>query len=184
MLLFVRSYYAEGRTKVPFFYNLFSSALTIALAYFALILFNAFPVLLYFLEEIFKVSGEEGTRVLILPLAYSVGVMINLVLHWAQFERDFRGFSRQVFRSLFQIFSASIIMGYATFISLRFFDNLFSLEKAIGVFMQGLLSGIVGIVAFLAILKLLRNAEIGEMWKALHHRIWRSKVVIPDQDVL
>lgn len=184
MLLFVRSYYAEGRTKVPFFYNLFSSALTIALAYFALILFNAFPVLLYFLEEIFKVSGEEGTKVLILPLAYSVGVIINLILHWVQFERDYRGFTRNVLRSVFQIFSASIIMGYVTFISLRFFDNLFSLEKAIGVFMQGLLSGVTGIVAFLIVLKLLRNVEIAEMWKALHHRIWKSKIVVPDQEAL
>lgn len=184
MLLFVRSYYAEGRTKVPFFYNLFSSFLTVGLAYFLTKVFVMYPVVLYFVEEVLKVSREHGTMVLALPLAYSIGVMINLVLHWVQFEIDYRGFTRAVFKSVFQIFCASIIMGYVTFISLRFFDNIFSLEKALGVFSQGLFSGLVGIVAFVLVLRLMKNKELTLMWHSLHQRIWKSKVIVPDQEVL
>jgi putative peptidoglycan lipid II flippase len=184
ILLFVRAYYAEGRTTKPLIINIISSLCIALLGYVLTKAFFAFPVFRFFLEDLLKVSGQTGTSVLILPLAYSLGVFLNTYFHWHMFERDYPGFTRPVFATLFHSFSASVIMGYITFISLRFFNLFFTLDKAWGVFMQGFCAGIVGIIAGIIILYLLKNKELQEVWAALHQKIWKAKVVLPEQETL
>ena len=184
VLLFIRAYYAEGKTTKPLIINIISSLIIVILGYLFTKAFYTFPMFAYFLEEILKVAGQPGTSVLVLPLAYSIGVFINTYLHWHVFEKDYRGFSAPIMVTLFQTFSAGIIMGYVSFVSLRFFNLFFTLDKAIGVFLQGFLAGIVGIFAFVIILVFLKNKEIKEVWTTLHHKIWKVKVVVPDQETL
>ncbi len=184
ILLFVRAYYAEGKTSKPLIVNIVSAVVIATLGYILTKAFYAFPIFAYFIEEIFKVSGQGGTSVLVLALAYSLGVFLNTYLHWYMFERDYPGFTRPVLITLFQSFASSVIMGYVTFVSLRFFDLFFSLEKAWGVFFQGFCAGIVGIISGIIVLVLLKNNEIKEVWNTLHHKFWKSKVVVPDQETL
>jgi len=183
ILLFVRAYYAEGRTKKPLYINLVSAVFMAILALLLVKQAYQMPTLLYFLEEILKVSGQAGTAVLLLPFAYSIGVGLNTILHWRSFSKDYPEFSRPVLFTLFHTFAASVIMGYVTFVSLRLFD-IFPMEKVWGVFLQGFLAGLCGLLALVLSLVLLRNREIREMWQALHQRIWKSKVVIPDPEIL
>src|SRR3989344_930858 len=183
LLLFVRAYYAEGRTKKPLYINMVSAIFMALLALFLVKNVGEMPTLLYFLEEMLKVSGQAGTVVLLLPFAYSIAVGLNTVLHWLSFSKDYPEFSRPVLFTLFHTFAASVIMGYVTFVSLRLFD-IFPMEKVWGVFLQGFLAGLCGLLALVLSLVLLRNREIREMWQALHQRIWKSKVVIPEQEVL
>jgi putative peptidoglycan lipid II flippase len=184
ILLFVRAYYAEGKTKKPLIINIASGILIAGLGYVLTKAFFAFPVFAFFLQDLLKVSGQVGTSVLVLPLAYSIGVLFNTYLHWHMFERDYPGFTKPVINTLFQSFSASIIMGYVTFLSLRFFNIFFTLDKAWGVFFQGFFAGIVGILAGILVLLLLKNKEIQEVWTTLHHKFWKSDVVVPDQETL
>jgi putative peptidoglycan lipid II flippase len=184
VLLFVRAYYAEGKTKKPLLINIISAGTIAAVGYILTKAFFAYPVFRFFLEDLLKVSGQSGTSVLILPLAYSIGVLLNTYLHWHMFERDYPGFTKPVMETLFQSFGASIIMGYVTFLSLRFFNVYFSLDRAFGVFMQGLCAGAVGIIAGIFILYLLKNKELMEVWVTLHRKIWKAKVVVPDQETL
>lgn len=184
ILLFVRAYYAEGKTRKPLVINIVSGLLICGLGYSFTKLFFAYPMFQFFLEELFKVSGQAGTSILVLPLAFSIGVLINTYMHWHIFEKDYPGFTKPVLATLFQSFSASVIMGYVTFLSLRFFNLFFTLEKAWGVFLQGFCAGIVGIVVGIIILILLKNREIHEVWRTLHHKFWKSDVVVPDQESL
>lgn len=184
ILLFIRAYYAAGKTKKPLVMNVSSSLLIVLLGYVFAKAFYAYPTFAFFLEEVFKVSDQVGTAVLVLPLAYSIGVLVNTCLHWYSFEKDYPGFTKPVIATLFQSFSASVIMGYATFLSLRFFNLFFSLDKAWGVFLQGFCAGIVGIIIGIVVLILLKNREIREVWDTLHHKIWRSKIIVPDQESL
>ncbi len=184
ILLFVRAYYAEGKTKRPLFVNVASGIIIVALGYTLTKIFFAYPLFKYFLEDLFKVSGQMGTSVLVLPLAYSVGVLINTYFHWHMFEKDYPGFTKPVIATLFQSFAASVIMGYVAFLSLRFFNIFFPLTKAWNVFFQGFFAGIVGIFVGILILVLLKNREVREIWTTLHHKFWKSNVVVPDQDSL
>jgi putative peptidoglycan lipid II flippase len=184
ILLFVRAYYAEGRTARPLIINITSSILLALIGYLLTKAFFAFPMFRFFLEDLLRVSGQTGTSVLVLALAYSIGIFVNTYLHWHMFERDYRGFSRPVLATLFQSFSASVIMGYITFVSLRFFNLFFTLEKATGVFLQGLCAGLVGILAWIAVLHLLKSTELAEVRETLHKKFWKAKVVVPEQETL
>lgn len=184
VLLFVRAYYAEGKTWKPLIINIFSSLLIAGLGYVLTKAFFAAPMFRFFLEDLLKVSGQAGTSVLVLPLAYSIGVFFNAYCHWHSFARDYPGFTKPVMATLFQTFTASVIMGYVAFISLRFFNLFFTLDNSLGVFLQGFFSGIVGIIAGIIILILLKNEEIKEVWTTLHHKVWKAKVVVPDQETL
>ncbi len=184
ILLFVRAYYAEGKTTKPLVINIVSGLIIVALGYGLTKAFFAFPIFAFFLEELFKVSGQVGTSILVLPLAFTVGVLINTFLLWFMFERDYKGFTRPVIATLFQSFAASVIMGYVTFLSLRFFNLFWPLTKAWNVFLQGFCAGIVGIIVGILVLRLLKNKEIQEVWNTLHHKFWKSNVVVPDQESL
>lgn len=184
ILLFVRAYYAEGKTKKPLIINITSGMLIVVLGYGLTKAFFAFPVFRFFIEDLLKVSGQVGTSVLILPLAYSIGVLFNTYMHWYMFEKDYKGFTKPVMVTLFQSFASSVIMGYITFLSLRFFNIFFPLTKAWNVFFQGFFAGIVGILIGIIVLILLKNREIKEVWATLHHKFWKSNVVVPDQETL
>jgi len=184
ILLFVRAYYAEGKTRKPLFINVISGGLIVLLGYIFTKVFFMYPFFRFFLEDLFKVSGQIGTSVLVLALAYTLGVIFNTCLHWYTFEKDYPGFTKPVINTLFQSFAASVIMGYVTFISLRLFNIFFPLTKAWNVFFQGFLAGIVGIVVFIIMLLILKNKEIQEVWQTLHHKFWKSNVVVPDKETL
>jgi putative peptidoglycan lipid II flippase len=181
--LFVRSYYSRGKTLVPLMMNLFSAGFMVMTAYLLVVAFNMFPIFHYFSESILKVSDIPGTVVLMLPLGYTIGSIVNMILHWIAFHFEFTSYSQRVLRSLFEVCSSSIIMGFVTYTMLNLFDDIFNIHTTFGIFLQGFLSGLVGLMAFSVLLLLLKNEEIKEVWATLHQKIWRAKVVIPDAEL-
>ncbi|MFA6459465.1 MAG: lipid II flippase MurJ [Candidatus Paceibacterota bacterium] len=176
VVLFVRAFYAEGKTYRPLIINAISAMTIVGSGYFLTMLFNTYPVFRFFLEDLLKVSGQVGTSVLVLALSYSIGILVNMLLHWFVFERAYPGFTRPVLQTLFHSFSAAIIMGYVAFLSLRVFNMIFPLTKVWGVFMQGFCAGLVGIVTGVTILILLDNRELKEVWRVIHHKIWKAPI--------
>lgn len=184
VILFTRSYYASGNTRKPLFINLFSAA-TIIISVFTLkAAFVKFEIFRYFVEVLLKVTDVAGTMVLILPLAYSIGTLINLALFWLAFQADFGAFKKQTYRSFFHILSASIVMGFVAHTSLEAFDTVFNLETLVGIFSQGFFAGIIGIVSGAVVLKLLGNQELQEMIETLRHKFWKTPVIVPDTEEL
>lgn len=184
ILLFVRAYYSGGDTKRPLIINVLSSVLIIIFGYIFMRVFERYPVFQYFIEALFKVEGLEGSIVLMLPLAYSLGVIINTIFLWIMFHDDYPAFSKPVFGTLFQSLSASVIMGYTAYVFLDVFDDIFDINTVVGIFLQGFCAGIIGIVAGVLVLKLLKSRELEEVWRTLHTKIWRAKVVAPEQESL
>jgi putative peptidoglycan lipid II flippase len=181
ILLFVRAFYAEGKTARPLLINTISAGVIVVSGFLLYKAFLTYATFRFFLEDLLKVDGQLGTSVLVLALAYTIGVILNTILHWVAYERVYKGFSKPVFETLFQTFAASVIMGYAAFLSLRIFAVVFPLTKVWGVFLQGLCAGIVGIIVLIIVLIILRNKEIKDVWETLHHKIW--KVAVPPAEV-
>jgi putative peptidoglycan lipid II flippase len=175
IVLFVRAFYAEGKTRRPLLINVVSSVIIVILGYIGIHFYYHAIVFRYFIEILFKVDGQTGTSVLMLALAYSIGTILNAILHWWMFERSYPGFTKPVFQTLFHSFSASVIMGYAAFQGLRFF-SFFPQEKVWGIFMQGSCAGLLGLAVGIGVLYLLKNQELAEVWRTLHHKIWKANV--------
>ena len=173
ILIFVRSFYAEGRTAKPLFINIISAMATVIAAFLLLKLYFTWPEFAYFTESLLKTEGVLDSSVLMLPLAFSLGTLLNLLLHWRAFVRGFAGFNRPVFQTAFQSISASIIGGYAAYTSLKFFDDVFHLETFFGIFMQGFSAGIIGIAVIVLILYLLKSRELRDIAQTLHEKVWK-----------
>ncbi|HEX7724565.1 MAG TPA: lipid II flippase MurJ [Candidatus Paceibacterota bacterium] len=180
IVLFVRGFYAEGKTTKPLMINVISASTIVVLGYLLDKAFFAFPVFRYFIEDLLKVGSQRGTSVLVLALAYSLGVLLNTVLHWWTFERAYKGFTRPVLSTLFHSFAASVIMGYASYLSLQIFAAVFPLTKVWGVFMQGFCAGIIGLIVLVITLRILENRELAEVWQTLHKKIWKASVPPPE----
>lgn len=178
--LFVRAYYSRGDTRKPLAMNVFSAVCIIACSYLFVHIFQTNLLFRYFIENLFRIDDVPGSVMLMLPLGFSIGVTINMLLHWIAFEIDFRGYTASVARSLFQILSASIIMGSVTYWFLGVFNLRFDLNTFFGIFLQGFLSGIIGIAVFIALLMLMKNKELVVIARTLHHKVWKAKVIPPD----
>ncbi len=185
--LFVRAYYSRGKTRAPLIMNVSSSIFIVVLSYALVHLFQQNLFFRNFVESILKVSGIPGTVVLMLPLGFSIGVTLNLILHWVGFNSEFPTYTKGVMKTLFQVFSSSIIMGYITYFFLNifvtYFPYVFDLETTRGVFLQGLLAGSIGICSGIILLYFLGSVELKEVFSTLHKKIWRAKVIGPDAEM-
>lgn len=181
VVLFVRSFYAEGKTSRPLIINLISASVTVISGITLYKMFNSIPVFRFFLEDLLKVSGQTGTSVLVLALAFSIGTLVSTILHWWTYEKTYPGFTKPVLETMYHSFAASVIMGYVAFLSLRLFAFIFPLTKVWGLFLQGLCAGVTGLVVLVCILKILKNRELEDVIKTLHKKIW--KVSVPPAEV-
>lgn len=177
VLLFVRGYYAAGRTLRPLVVNLIGSGTTIASAFLLLYIFREYVVVQYFFESLLKVEDLPGSVVLMLPLAYTVGLSVNLILFWILFQRDFKRFSSVLGKTFFQSLSASVVMGFVAHRFLIVFAMVFNTGTLFGIFLQGFAAGIVGIAAGILVLKMLGSNEVAEALRAVHHKFWKTKVI-------
>lgn len=184
ILLFVRGYYAVGQTKKPLFINVGSSLIIIVLVFIFAHLFETDSTIRYFFESLFRVSDVPGTEVLVLPLAYTVGMMINGLLFWYSYRRDFPGFAGPLKQTVRHSFYSAVIMGFVAYLNLEAFDDLFDINTLPGIFLQGFLSGIFGIIAGVFVLKLLRNQELSDLYNSFHAKFWRRRPIpAPPEEV-
>jgi peptidoglycan biosynthesis protein MviN/MurJ (putative lipid II flippase) len=119
---------------------------------------------------------------LALPLAYALGSLLNFALIWVLFKKDFlHGKSSKLFITFIQSAIGAGVMGMVSYIFLGIFDDIFSLATGRGVFLQGFLSGILGIISGLLTLMLMKNQELKDLTTALGHKFWRGRVIAPEQ---
>ncbi len=177
VLLFVRGYYAAGKTAKPVLINVFSSVLIIIFAFLFKHLYETVPTWQYFFESLLRVEGIEGTIVLMLPFAYSCALLINAALFWVSFQYDFKRFSKALSVTFFQSLAGAVVMGFVSWRMLELLDDVFDINTFLGIFGQGLIAGIVGICFGVLTLKLLRSKELTEVWKSLHSKFWKTTVI-------
>jgi putative peptidoglycan lipid II flippase len=183
-MLFVRAYYAVGKTKKPFIAKFINAVTTVLFGYGFMLAFLHFPIFKYFLESLLKVQDIPGSIILTLPLGWSIGEIINSIALWFVFEKDFKGFSKPVLRTFIQVFASSLVMGYAAYVSLNIFDDVFNINTTAGVFFQGFISGAIGIVTAVVILLLFKNQELSDVWQTFKGKVWKKPTVSPEPHVI
>lgn len=185
ILLLVRGYYAAGRTARPLVINFIFSLLSVIFAYFFLKGFQGNPSFQKFFESLFRVDGTKSTAVLMLPLAYSSGIILNFFALWFLFKKDFLDKSiNYLQKTFFEVLGASFVIGIVTYKFLGIFGQIFDLETFWGILIQGLFAGLLGILAGVIILKLIKNEEFASLVKALRTKFWQTKIITPAQDKL
>jgi len=182
--LLSRAYYATGDTKRPLIINVSCSMFIILLAYFLIHFFNNVPFFRYFIESMLKVTDIPGTAILMLPLAYSIGTILNFVLHWASVRKDFMEGEQFIFKSFFQSLGSSFFLGVTAYGTLNFLSPIFGTTTFLGVFFQGLIAGFFGILVGGFVLYILKNEEIEELVTNLKTKFWKAERIAPPQEEL
>ncbi|MEO5635458.1 MAG: murein biosynthesis integral membrane protein MurJ [Candidatus Paceibacterota bacterium] len=182
--LLSRSYYALGNTKRPLTVNLFCSILIIILSYVFIHLFEGVMGFRYFIESLLKVTDIPGTEVLMLPLAYSTGTILNFALHWFFVKKDLMQNESFIAKTFFQSLGASFFLGLVSYLSLNILSPIFGTTTFFGVFFQGLISGILGITAAIIVLYLLKNEDLEVLIKTFQTKFWKTKILPPAQEGL
>ena len=184
LLLFIRGFYSAGFTKTPFFINLVSTLVLISGAWGLVQIFYLSEGFRYFISALLKVEDLSDTAVLMLPLSFSIAIIINGFFHWLAFERLFKGFSRRIARTVFECLGTSVIMGAVAYLGLNIFAVFIDTSSLLGIFLQGLLSGLMAIGSGIVILFALKSRELFEIWNVVHGKFWKTKVIAADPEIV
>jgi putative peptidoglycan lipid II flippase len=176
--LFVRGYYAMGNTKKPLIMNFAGEVITIILAVIFIWLFHHSDWFTTVWANLLRLDGIDDISLLALPLAFSLGNIFNYFALWRVFKKDFPHAELfPVIRTFAQTATASLCMGAVTYGALNIFVLLIKQNTFWGIFMQGFLSGMLGISIFIAVLIMLRNQEMQEFAETLKKKFWKANVV-------
>jgi putative peptidoglycan lipid II flippase len=184
LLLLVRTFYAGGKTRTPLVVALGGAAVSAVSAILGLSLVKTYPNFKFVLEQFFRLEGVSGTEVLVLALAFVVGVIIEMLVLVYMTKREFgfrwEGFSRQLTESVLAAFAAA----FSAYSTLVFIVDGINQETFIGILLQGAVAGLVGTGVAIFIYYILGSRELNEIYRSYHSRIFKTDVIGPQQDTL
>jgi putative peptidoglycan lipid II flippase len=156
----VRAYYATGNTKTPLLLNILGEVFTVIFAFVFLALAKI-PAVMTPFESILRVQGLPHTDMLMLPLAFTLGNIINILFLWWYFLRDFSHRPAQTFKTtLYHTTLASLALFVTGFYALRLSVFFFPLETLLAVILQVAVAGLCALCAWWIVLTLLKNDDV------------------------
>lgn len=178
--LFAQTLYIIDKARLAIVTAIGTAILTMILMPAYVSFFQSVPFIQYFLEILLKIEGLNGSQVIAIPCAIITAQIITFAFYYRIISRNFGVFMHQLKEVFFHVFGAACIMGYATYASLQVFAKLLDTNTGLGIFFQGFISGIIGILVHIAILILLKNKEAKAVWKTIHTKIWKADKPIVD----
>lgn len=182
--LFVRAYYAGGLTKKPLVINVFSSVVAITSAFVLVYFYSRIDSLRFITEKLLRVEDIEGSIILMLPLAFSLGSILNIVLMLLMFKKDFDFKLKPLGDTFIRTLLSALLGGAIAYQLLNWLDKFFNLNTFLGIFTQGFLAGLGGIVAMVVALWFLRSQELRHLLASLRHKFWKVEVIRPEPEEL
>ena len=88
-----------------------------------------------------------------------------------------------IISSAIKILIASCFSGATAYLSLHLMDLVVSTHTVVGIFLQGLVAGLVGILVYFLAGFLLRSPEIKTFYESIKHRL-PFKTVAPDKELI
>lgn len=177
-ILFLRVYYSMGKTLKPFLITLVLFVSIISSSFYFTNLINSDFSLQ--IKSILRLSSVSDISVLALPMAFSFGQVLYVTLLVILFGNLRKIINRDLIRSSFQSLSGSFVAFLVAFVSLNFLDKIFDLNTFIGVFLQGFLAGIFGLISAILFLILIDNREIKTVFETFKHKFWKTKPISPE----
>src|SRR3989338_9941585 len=183
--LFVRAYYALGKTREPIIYNVVSAGVTIVVAFLSVWILKSNAFVESFIGNLFRIGDLTSIEFLSLPFAYSVGSFVNaLFLGVRIFRLNGPDELRKIRSSFRWIFFVSAIMGFVAYGVLRIADNFIKLDTFFGVVFEGGIAGALAVAVGIALFWILGRPEFIEIRDALKARFSRKDIFQPETEHL
>ncbi len=183
-LLVIRAFYAGGNTRIPFFVTLCGSLFAVLFTLFLHETYNQNEFFAQSLQQLFRISDVQGGEILVIGFGYSVAMILQTiiltVLAFGTFSIPYAWYIPSALRAI----CAALVGAIATYVTLNFFAEGINETAFLGIFLQGSLGGIMGILGIILTYYTLRSPELTEMYSAFHGRVFRTDVVAPQDDIL
>ncbi|MFA5124290.1 MAG: murein biosynthesis integral membrane protein MurJ [Patescibacteria group bacterium] len=185
--LIIRSFYALHDTKTPFYAGLLSMIVNVA----ALLIFrfifsfqNWFSFAATALLRLSDLWGYVDMRVLALPTAMSISAIFELVLLMILLRNKIGRLDiRRIANSTWRITIASIGGGLVSYFSLQLFDDYVSMQTFWGIFFQGFIAGLLGLLGYVVLGLILKIEEMFIFLTSMKRKLFRSAVVMTDSGI-
>ncbi len=184
LLLLVRAFYAGGKTRVPLLTALFGASVSLASAIIGLYLYDNLAGLRTATESLLRLSGVEGSEVLVLALAFVLGTLAELLILLFLMVKDFGMSFKSLLNQTAEATLASMVGGMTAYLMLIFVVDGINQETFIGILLQGGVSGLVGLLSIIITYYLLGSKELREIYRSYHAKIFKTDVIAPQQDTL
>ena len=183
-LVFIRAYYASGKTAKPFLLTLVGGIVTWILAL-VLTHTGTNTGTAFIARGTLRLIGVSNVSVIGLGIAYTIGQFVTFALFWFFFKLDFGGHMLSTLgKTVWTSLLSALAMGLASYETLSVISGVFSGNTFLGVFLQAAIATIVGTVCACVILYLCKSEELAIFWSAMHSRFWKSDVIIPGRESL
>lgn len=170
-LLIMRAYYAAGETKKPLYRGIVDIVVSVGSSLLLVALFHSSAFTRDFVESLLRVSDIPGTTVLMLSLGYTLGALSQCIVGLSMFFRSFKIQTGRLKRLLWQSFAASVLGASVSYGVLALLGATGNIQHTLEVFAQGLIAGVLGLLATTLILWLMKNAELKEALAAFSRRL-------------
>lgn len=184
LLLLVRAFYAGGRTFTPLWVATLSSGISIVLAVLLHRAYIANDALRQTMEQLFRLEGVSGTEILMLALAFVIGQFIQLILLMILSVSMFKISYRPLIRLLAEALLAAVAGGFSAYAALIFVVDGINQDTFIGISLQGLVAGVMGLTAVILVYRVVRAPELFEIYRSFHSKIFKTDVIAPQPDSL
>lgn len=182
--LFVRGYYASANTKKPLVINIISSVFTIISAFILVYIFSNNFYFQSVLSSILRVDDLDNLEILMLPLAVSLGAIVNVSLFVFFLIRDFNFSILSSLQALSSSLSASFFGGLLTYLILNISVDWFDQNTFLGIFGHGFLAGLIGVLVWALLLTLFGNREWLEFTRSVIKRFSVKSLVFAEPEEL
>jgi hypothetical protein len=74
--------------------------------------------------------------------------------------------------------------GFSAYAALIFVVDGVNQETFIGIFLQGLVAGVMGLTAIILVYRLFKAQELFEIYRSFHSKIFKTDIIAPQPDTL
>jgi hypothetical protein len=135
-------------------------------------------------EHLFRLEGVGGTEVLMLTLAFVIGQFVQLIIIMITSAYAFRIDYRPLIRLSAEALLAALAGGFSAYAALLFVVDGINQDTFIGISLQGLVAGIMGMTAIILVYRVLKAPELFEIYRSFHSKIFKTDVIAPQPDTI
>lgn len=184
ILFLVRAFYAGGFTRLPLYIVASTTSVGAALAFYLTNWFAQNQGVSNWFFDLLRIGGVEGTEVLILPIAFSLATILQLVLLMWQLRKKFGISYQSVRKQFFESVVAAVAGALTAYITLAFVVEGVNQNTFIGIFIQGAIGGLMGVVAVILTYYYLGSSVLTEIYQSFRAKVFKTDVVAPQEEVI
>lgn len=131
-----------------------------------------------------RLEGVAGSEVLAIAFGYSVAIILQSLVLTIIMGRVFSIRLFPILRPLIYSFCAAAVGGLTAYVALNFVVQGIDQERLLGIFIQGAVAGISGVVGVVITYAYFKSPELKEMYKSFHKKLLKTDVLAPQEEVL